>query len=46
MTDQNPSSLHIWLLMQAVAEGFYRVDSNPIFSPQSPFKQADLQAVC
>lgn len=37
---------HIWLLMQAVAEDFYKVDSISIFSPQSAFKQADLQAMC
>lgn len=46
MADQNSSSLRIWLLMQAVAKDFHKVDSNSIFSPQSAFKQADLQAMC
>lgn len=46
MPDENLSSLHIWLLIQAVAIGFYKVDSNSIFSPPIHVKQPGLKAVC
>lgn len=40
LLDQNLFSLHIWLLVQAVAEDFYRVDAKSIFSPQLHFQKS------
>lgn len=45
MTDQNSSSLCIWLLIQVVAEDFYNVDRNSIVSSDIHFKQAGLKAM-